>query len=166
MDERVSRASSLAKSGGADEARRILLDVLKDEPSNEQAWIWLIEVLPNVQKKARAAEIWLRQVPSSKRALKAHLHFTRLLAGAPPAQSLSDVPTGRVKALEQTATDAPTQGISEVVSGPNEMVRAAPGWSPPPEPEKETQTSVTCLVILVVLLGISIFSVFLIQMLA
>ncbi len=71
----VTQAIGLVRAGQAVEARRILLQVVKDEPQNEAAWLWLVQSLPNDAQRIAALEQCLRQIPGSE---KARLGLDRL----------------------------------------------------------------------------------------
>ncbi|MBN2048703.1 MAG: hypothetical protein JW750_12730 [Anaerolineaceae bacterium] len=43
-DNRLNEAIQLAQKGKKHEARRLLVGIIRDEPRNEYAWMWLIEV--------------------------------------------------------------------------------------------------------------------------
>lgn len=64
----VSQAAALIRAGHSAEARQILLHVLKDEPQNESAWLWLVQSLPNDAQRIAALEQCLRLNPGSEKA--------------------------------------------------------------------------------------------------
>ncbi len=66
--EKLIQAISLVKSGKKEEARALLLEVVWDEPQNENAWLWLVEAMPDNAQRVRALEECLRHNPQSQRA--------------------------------------------------------------------------------------------------
>ena len=65
--ERLKRALAQLKSGNPQDARSILVDILKDEPDVEQAWYMLSFAVPNPE----------RQVYSLKQALKINPYYEK-----------------------------------------------------------------------------------------
>jgi hypothetical protein len=59
-------AIQLARSGHKDEALRILLEIVKEEPRNETAWIWLADTLANPMHRLAALQQGLKENPDSR----------------------------------------------------------------------------------------------------
>ena len=80
-------AIQLAMSGEREGARSILVQLVRSDPHNEKAWIWLIEVLPEEQKR-RAAELFNQANPDS---ILAHKALEAVFPQAPKSES-ADAP--------------------------------------------------------------------------
>lgn len=66
--ERFNQAIQLIKSGEVERARPILLELLKTDPHNEAAWLWLVQSLPTPAQRIAALEQCLKLNPNSQRA--------------------------------------------------------------------------------------------------
>jgi len=67
-EERFNQAIQLIKSGEVERARPILLEILKADPHNEAAWLWLVQSLPTPAQRIAALEQCLKHNPDSQRA--------------------------------------------------------------------------------------------------
>ena len=109
------RAVSLAKNGKPQEARRLLMMVLRAEPDNQNAWIWLAETCSSRTEKVSLLEAGLRQHPQMEQVTRYRI---RLLNAAPPcADSTPPLPD---KTTRKSQPIVPAQ--SEKAPG------QTPGW--------------------------------------
>jgi hypothetical protein len=67
-EERFNQAIQLIKSGEVERARPILLELLKTDPHNVPAWLWLVQSLPTLAQRIAALEQCLKYNPNSRRA--------------------------------------------------------------------------------------------------
>ena len=67
-EDRFDQAIDLIKSGEAERARPILLELLKADPNNESAWLWLVQCLSTPAQRIAALEQCLKHNPNSQRA--------------------------------------------------------------------------------------------------
>ncbi len=74
--ERLQVAIAKAKSGHELGARDLFLDIVRAEPDNKLAWLWLIGLLDDVDQIMNACENVLRLDPSDTRVLR-HLEALR-----------------------------------------------------------------------------------------
>ena len=68
MADNILQAIALIRQGRKAEAQRILLALLKSDPRNELAWLWLVETLPNDAQRIAALEQCLKVNPASVKA--------------------------------------------------------------------------------------------------
>lgn len=59
MSDELQQAITLIKSGDKQNGRRLLAEILKAEPRNEQAWLWMssVVILLQVETFAFKAEL-------------------------------------------------------------------------------------------------------------
>ncbi len=67
----LMRAVQLARAGEKDAARRILLRLVQQEPTDEMAWIWLVDTMPSDAQRVATLKQCLKHLPGSKHARKA-----------------------------------------------------------------------------------------------
>jgi Tfp pilus assembly protein PilF len=80
MDEELKRAEGLIKEGREDEAREILIQMLKKDQSNDDAWVWLASITENREKRQKCLEEALKHNPNNTTAKRVLQKMT-----APPA---------------------------------------------------------------------------------
>lgn len=126
MDE-LKQAINLIRSGEKRKARRILVDILKNDPNHEQAWQYMILCAANPRQLEISIHNVLRINPSNPAALKAAQRF--------------NVPIPDHLALnEATVPYQPTEDLrSDVVNYAMEQIGDALA-EPVPEREKKGET--------------------------
>jgi len=67
----IQDAIELYRSGQNEKARTLLKKVIQQNPEDEAAWYWYVEMLPTLTAKIRALETFLNFVPENQKALKA-----------------------------------------------------------------------------------------------
>lgn len=67
----LNRAIQLARAGDKKAARQILLRLVQEQPTNEMAWIWLADTLPDEAQRIAALKQCLKLIPQSQMARKA-----------------------------------------------------------------------------------------------
>jgi WD40 repeat protein len=77
----LDKAKTLARNGEYADARQILLDILEENPYNEAAWIWLVDVLPGRNRRVEALRRCLEYLPDSR---AAKISLRRVEEGLPP----------------------------------------------------------------------------------
>ena len=90
--ETLSQAVTLIRQGQKDQARTILIALLKADPRNEITWLWLVETLPNAAQRIAALEQCLKIIPESLAARKG-LERLKATAVAKPVEEASPPPT-------------------------------------------------------------------------
>ena len=87
-DQNVSQAADYIRAGKNTEARQILMQAIKNNPRNEEAWLLLVQTLPTDAMRISALEQCLKYFPQSQRA---RLGLERLTARQPAPDSSSSV---------------------------------------------------------------------------
>ena len=72
-EELIKNAVTLFRTGDVEQARRILKDVLKNEPQNEKAWLWFLQTFDSVDAKIKAVQLWIK-VDQDSRTAREILH--------------------------------------------------------------------------------------------
>ncbi|KPL83707.1 hypothetical protein SE15_00015, partial [Thermanaerothrix daxensis] len=81
--ERLIRAIDLARSGHKTAAREILEDIVRAEPTNEAAWLWLADTQPDDAARLRVLREAQKHLPRSVNIAKALGIINARLASAP-----------------------------------------------------------------------------------
>ena len=121
MDEKtlLEQAVAAARAGNTADAQRMLAAVLKANPQNELAWMWLVRTLPNDQQRMAALEQCLKANPSSDGARRALAQLRASVAG------------GRVAGIPTPAGAAPPTGETlQPGAAPPDDVNAPTGLLP------------------------------------
>jgi hypothetical protein len=81
----LQRAISLAQSGKVEDAHALLHKITSEDPTQELAWLWLVQTEPDHQERIKILEECLRHIPNSEYARKGLAGFrTGPLSGARP----------------------------------------------------------------------------------
>lgn len=70
-EQQLAEAVRLSRQGQDAEARRLLVQILERQPSNEQAWLWLGRILPDIAQRRYCLERVLKLNPESSQAHEA-----------------------------------------------------------------------------------------------
>jgi hypothetical protein len=70
LEDDLNRAIALNKSGWKMDARQILERIVKDDPKNDKAWMWLADTYPENTNRIIVLEEWLRNNPDNSTAQK------------------------------------------------------------------------------------------------
>lgn len=137
MAETLNDAIALIRSGNRDSARPILKEIIRVEPHNVSAWLWLVETLPHDADKIKALEYCAQLNPQDQTApkalemLKARMAPEMPLAATPAAPA--SIPVEPAPAPEPPAMQA--EPAAPVEPPPSEPAGSAvPGEPPPPAP--------------------------------
>ncbi len=123
----LNQAIDLLNAGRKDEARRLLLQILKADPRHEIAWMWLVETLPNNQQRLAALEQCLKINPNSQMARTAWQRIKTSLADSRQAQ-ISKVTAFADPQVPKTDQPA-TESIHLATGSSSEQVRQSkPAW--------------------------------------
>jgi hypothetical protein len=68
MDEKVRQAIRLIQAGQCEPGKELLKEVLRTNPYDEKAWMWLVEALDTPLARQRALEACLRYLPDCEAA--------------------------------------------------------------------------------------------------
>lgn len=126
--ERLDEAKILARSGEKDAARQILEQILREDPQNESAWMWLVDTLPDNAQQVAALEQCLKAIPHSVLAQKAlAMLYSRSQATPPPA-----APPSLLQRVSQVETRPEPMTLEEFA--------ASVPLTPPPAPEQTVES--------------------------
>jgi ABC-type dipeptide/oligopeptide/nickel transport system permease component len=79
----LKRAINLIHSGQKDQAQKLLIQLLQDEPTNEAAWIWLVDTLDSDEERIAGLNHCLKFIPNSQIAHQALSSLTNLPSPIP-----------------------------------------------------------------------------------
>jgi hypothetical protein len=85
MSDKLSQAISLIKAGEKQQAGQLLAELLKTDPENERAWLWMSQVVQNNQQRRRCLQKVLQLNPANKTAHKALANLDRKTKAPKPA---------------------------------------------------------------------------------
>jgi peptide/nickel transport system permease protein len=152
--EKIAQAITHIHQGQKEQARQILLALVKANPRNEAAWLWLVETVDNDAERIRVLEQCLKRIPQSQRAQTglAHLRTKQGQAAAGPSQQttrsrqpMAAPPMAAPPAVlapaglpAQPAQEQATASISPDASGPAPSLPAERPRSPLDIPTKPT----------------------------
>lgn len=106
MDNQLQQGIEAFRSGRRDEARKIFLSIVKQDPSNERAWGWLYNVCNNDQERTYCLKQILRINPNNQKAkqLLENMTFSQTIKDAVhrPAQPI--VPGSQHQSVEYPKT--------------------------------------------------------------
>lgn len=125
--ETLQQAIALAKSGQKDQARELLQQVLKANPANEMAWLWLTDCLSTREERIQVLETCLRFVPGSQAAQ----------AGLATLRQQSE--TGIHQPQDITEEPEPAAGSSQPAEEPSQPDEEQPQQEVEPSLQDEEQ---------------------------
>jgi peptide/nickel transport system permease protein len=115
--EKIAQAITHIHQGQKEQARQILLALVKADPRNESAWLWLVETVDNDTERIRVLEQCLKRLPQCQRAQTglAHLRAKQGRAAARPSQQTetSHLPMAAPPAILPPASLTPAQPAQE-----------------------------------------------------
>jgi hypothetical protein len=130
----LSRAIELIKAGKPDEARQALLQILRENPGNEIAWLWLAQTFQTDAQRIEVLEQCLKSIPGSQKA----------------RQGLEYLRSRRTEAASSgpQATPKPVSGPSGIqpqpLPAPVKSVQPAPETTKPESPRaRKNKASLT-----------------------
>lgn len=95
MDDLIQQGADAFRAGNRDEARKLLLTAVKQNPNSERAWGWLYNVTNNDQERIQCLKQMLRINPKNE---KANGLLNQLINFEPPLQSPpSAIPTNNIQ---------------------------------------------------------------------
>ncbi|MEM7029082.1 MAG: hypothetical protein AAF629_05775 [Chloroflexota bacterium] len=103
----LEKAISLIKRGDNDEAALILIDYLRHNPQSEQGWLWMTNVVNEMDLRLNCLDQALKINPENQHALKmkARLEAHQAEVGSMSTDSLNDGLAVSSKAIEATDLD-------------------------------------------------------------
>jgi hypothetical protein len=154
----LSQAISLIRSGQKDQARSLLYDLLKADPHNEMAWLWLTETLVTDEQRIQALEQCLKSNPESQLARRGLERLRKSQVAArhdprpspPSAHSTPDV-----------ISEAPA--ASDTIPPPATSTSGGLLAALPTTPEKRSRSGLEIILIalmILLIIGIGIFWMF------
>ncbi len=82
VETQLSKAINLALQGQRGQAREMLAEVLRENPTNQLAWLWYADCLETIEERIQALETYLSYQPDGRQA-RAGLHLLHLVEGRP-----------------------------------------------------------------------------------
>lgn len=114
MNDKLQEAITAIKSGDKVTGQQLLAQVIKAEPKNETAWLWMTTVTDDPEKKRYCLKTVLQINPNNQMAQKG-------LASLKPPQSLESVDVPEIKNTvsqpipSQSIEESPLQPIEEII---------------------------------------------------
>jgi len=141
--DRLSEAIALIKAGRQDNARPILLQILKEDPRNETAWLWLVQTLPTDEQRIAALEQCLKFIPNSQRARLGleNLRARKTPPAVPPVEKPSGptLPPAQVKPPFSQQVGQTPASRQELPDLPLRPAKSQSSSSPVPAPLAEVE---------------------------
>ncbi|HVO69265.1 MAG TPA: tetratricopeptide repeat protein [Aggregatilineaceae bacterium] len=108
----LSRAIELVKAGKLDEARQALLQILRENPGNETAWLWLAQTFQGDAQRIEVLEQCLKCIPGSQKARQG-LEFlrSRRTEAAPSAPQATPKPVSGPSGIQPQPLPAPVKPV-------------------------------------------------------
>lgn len=114
----LNEAIAAARAGRREDAARMLRDVVVDEPSNADAWIWLAGVTPDLDEQRRSLDRALDIAPDNRRAQQGmawlrdnHPELFESTTGARSIAERSTPPFEQTAAPSASVYEAPTEAM-------------------------------------------------------
>jgi hypothetical protein len=105
MSTMLEQAAAHIREAEIDKARTILIEVLKQNPSDEDAWLWMSKCVTEPEQKRYCFERVLKINPQNQYAVRGLRHLTK--PASPPAQ-----PKG---SEQKPVQPVPGQGFGDAV---------------------------------------------------
>jgi lipoprotein-anchoring transpeptidase ErfK/SrfK len=112
--ERLQQGIEAARAGRENEARAHLIAVLKQDPNNITAMLWLAFVLPSPDDSIRLLQRVLALDPTNERA-KAGIRWARVRLGLPPEEAIPVQPAQQSPAEEPPPADISEESIRAIL---------------------------------------------------
>lgn len=113
----LNRAMMLFRAGNKKDARRLLLEVIRQEPTNETAWLWYLKTFEDRATRISALKEFLDKFPGNKQAQREYKALIESGIGTPAtstARSLTlDEGIARQKSIPSQGTYAMSETRSE-----------------------------------------------------
>lgn len=106
----LNRAIQLARAGDKKAARQILLRLVQEQPTNEMAWIWLADTMPDDARRIATLKQCLKLIPQSQMARKALQVLEAAQKPAAPVEKLPESPPVTVPPTSQPGVTQPPAG--------------------------------------------------------
>ena len=87
MEKTLKHVDELIKDGREDEARGILIQILKQNPADDEAWVWLASITADREKRQKCLEEALKHNPNNATAKRVLQKMT-----APPVGPHTEKP--------------------------------------------------------------------------
>jgi outer membrane biosynthesis protein TonB len=141
----LQQAITLIKSGDKQNGRRLLAEIIKADPGNETAWLWMSSVLDNVDQRRHCLEQVLALNPHNQLAQKGLAKLQQYQAPSqpvdtpkqptpPPAQTQSQTAQAPSPTIDKPTTTEPLKTSKDVAIRSLES-QPKPPPSPSPAPE-------------------------------
>jgi hypothetical protein len=146
VEELLQAATQAIEAGDLPTGRRLLGKVLKDQPDNEMAWLWLAVAVESVDQRKECLERVLALNPNNRAALETLAEINRV--NLPPQESVfsrselapdEDIisPSGRAEGAGEEGDQSTIRGTGGLR---NRLLHRSSGWSSqsnlPPQPAK------------------------------
>ena len=123
-NERLQQGIEAARVGRENEARAHLIAVLKQDPNNTTAMLWLAFVLPSSDDSIRLLQRVLALDPTHERA-KAGIRWARARLGLPPEEPAPPQPVPEPAAVKSPPLEISEESIRRAILLSNEVQQQA-----------------------------------------
>jgi ferric-dicitrate binding protein FerR (iron transport regulator) len=108
MPTMFEQAIAHIKAGEIENARPLLIEVLKQNPADENAWLWMTKCVTETEQKRYCFERVLKINPQNQYAIRELRHLTRPVS--PPTQPKTSQPEP-----VQPVQPVPKRGLGDVI---------------------------------------------------
>ncbi len=99
MDNTLKHADELIKAGREDEARGTLIQMLKQNPADDEAWVWLASITSDREKRQKCLEEALKHNPNNATAKRVLQKMTAPPLEPQPEKQKTGKPTPMVHVM-------------------------------------------------------------------
>lgn len=182
--DQLERAITAIRRGESAQGRQILVSLLKANPKNELAWLWLVRAMPTDDQRINALEQCLKVNPNSDTARRAleQLRSKRTVGAMPdsasrpitpeplpgrpkstPLPAVQNTPlSDRLAQIEKAGGEGPTSDSSSVANKSSSVEDLRPvtvrRYSYPAQPVNKPQRRISLYFVFQVFLGILLLS--------
>lgn len=121
--ERLIRAIELARSGHKAAAREILEEIVRAEPTNEAAWLWLADTQPNDETRLQILREAQKHLPRSANITKA---LAIISARIEPSSSAGGIPPRAAPSRRESTPPPPPPAAPRPTPAPTPAVAPEP----------------------------------------
>ena len=118
MSENLSRIASLIRANNKPQARQELIEILREDPTNDQAWLYMAACAANKAEFERSIQQALRINPLNKQALRqAEKHGIELPEAAQALENTKNTKRGRRRRKDKAQKSKDTSTKSSTSEG-------------------------------------------------
>ncbi len=128
MDPKLEQAVQAIKSGNKSAGLVLLAQVIRSDPNNESAWIWMATAQDDPEKKKQSLERVLKINPANERVRRAMAVLFPPAVQPASAPAVAEPETAQPGVAEQAL---PAETVQEAGTGPSELTAERPQPTPP-----------------------------------